>query len=101
SFGPPTVSRFSGSRRKTFWNTNINFRTKNVWYQLLHNKVNIRLVLHHVIPILVPSPNCPLCPRDQLQDTAHMLIRCQRVRQIWKVFFIPLSSPPSTSPLIS
>ncbi|KAI8080658.1 hypothetical protein BDF21DRAFT_339855, partial [Thamnidium elegans] len=78
----PTVSRITATIWRKFWNTKLTFKVKNIWYQLLHNKINTRVVTHRLMPDIVKSPFCPLCPTESFQHPEHMLINCQRIWQI-------------------
>ncbi|KAI9339486.1 hypothetical protein BD770DRAFT_331013, partial [Pilaira anomala] len=61
---------------------------KNIWFQLLHNRINTRVVTHRYVPHIVQSPLYPLCTPESLQIPEHMFIFCQRVWQIWKKSFM-------------
>lgn len=81
-----TVNRLSSSNWNRFWKTKPNFKIKNIWFQLLHNKVNTTVNLFKFLPNLVSSPLCPLCS-EELHHPEHMFVTCQRVWQIWKQSF--------------
>ncbi|KAI9345976.1 hypothetical protein BD770DRAFT_305054, partial [Pilaira anomala] len=84
-----------------FWKTRLNFRVKNIWFQLLHNKINTRVVTHRYMPHIVQSPLCPLCTPESLQSPEHMFIFCQRVWQIWKKSFMYIFPRQSRLHLLS
>ncbi|KAI9273812.1 hypothetical protein EDC94DRAFT_510012, partial [Helicostylum pulchrum] len=62
-------------------------KAKNIWYKLMHNKINTRVVTHRLIPDTVQSPLCPFCTTESFQHPEHTFINCQRIWQIWKISF--------------
>lgn len=90
-----TVSQVPPTSWRLFWKAKLNFKAKNVWYDILHNKINTNMRMHRFISSKVDSPLCQICSNSLPHTIDHMFVQCQRVWQIWKrafQFLFPLDS---------
>jgi hypothetical protein len=83
----PTISE---RQWKMFWNSNIHFKSRDLWYRLLHHKLSCQLALHRAIPTIFDDPSCPLCHTNPEAST-HFIYSCQHkhpIREyVWDTFF--------------
>lgn len=100
-FDPPISRR----QWKVFWNSDVPFKARDVWYRLLHNKISCRLALHRAIPTIFADPYCPICYTAPDTST-HFIYSCQHKHPIWEYlwdtyFDTPFSQPDLHNALFS
>ncbi|KAG1314597.1 hypothetical protein G6F64_001345 [Rhizopus arrhizus] len=94
-FDPPISER----QWKMFWNSNIPFKARDVWYRVLHNKLSCQLALHHAIPTIFEDPSCPLCSTNP-ENSTHFLYSCQYKHPIWEYLWDTYFDTPFSQPAL-
>ncbi|KAI9015268.1 hypothetical protein CLU79DRAFT_707530, partial [Phycomyces nitens] len=67
---------------KRFWSLPIHQNVRSLWYCALHDKLSCRELLHHIMPDIVPSPQCPLC-HFQVENALHFLYQYPLKWEVW------------------
>jgi hypothetical protein len=79
-----TVSRITAGSWRLFWKAKLNFKAKNVWYDIIQDKINTNSRMHRIIRDRIESPYCQICSEQSTHNIDHMFVTCQRIWQIWK-----------------
>ncbi|KAF1797749.1 hypothetical protein V8B55DRAFT_1345902 [Mucor lusitanicus] len=77
------ISPLSSSQWRLFWQLPILLQSRTVWYRLLHRKIPSKSILHHLIPNNHPSPQCPLCSSQGIEDIQHFFFTCPLKLAVW------------------
>ncbi|CEP12431.1 hypothetical protein, partial, partial [Parasitella parasitica] len=78
------ISPLSSSQWRLFWKIPILLQSRTVWYRLLHRKIPSKSNLHHLIPNTHPSPQCPLCSSQGIEDIQHFFFTCPLKLAVWQ-----------------
>lgn len=84
---------------KMFWNEDIPFKARDVWYRLLHNKLPCRLTLHRTLPTIFIDPACLLCSSAP-ESCTHFVYSCQHKHPVWEYIWDTYFDTPFSQPAL-
>ncbi|KAG1540333.1 hypothetical protein G6F49_012159 [Rhizopus delemar] len=86
-------------RWKVFWNEDIPFKARDVWYRLLHNKLPCRLTLRRTLPTIFVDPACLLCSSAP-ESCTHFVYSCQHKHPVWEYIWDMYFDTPFSQPAL-
>lgn len=84
---------------KVFWNEDIPFKARDVWYRLLHNKLPCRLTLRRTLPTIFVDPACLLCSSAP-ESCTHFVYSCQHKHPVWEYIWDMYFDTPFSQPAL-